>query len=44
MSAYIKDMSAEISGTAASGYALTSRGISAATQLVKQMLSPKPVK
>jgi hypothetical protein len=38
---YIKTLSAEISGTKNSGYVLTSRGITSATELIKEMIGSK---
>ena len=37
---YLKDMSAEITGTKESGYTLTARGFNAATGLVKDLVNP----
>lgn len=37
--AYLKDMAAEVSGTKASGYTLTARGLAGAAELVKTMTS-----
>jgi len=37
-SKYIKDLSAEVSGTKDTGYSLTPRGLNAATELIKGML------
>lgn len=37
---YIKDFSAEVSGSKQSGYALTPRGLAAATELIKKVVQP----
>jgi hypothetical protein len=37
---YIKEMSAEVGGTKESGYTLTARGLTSATELVKEILNP----
>lgn len=37
---YLKKMSAEVGGTKEAGYTLTARGLTAATELVKQILHP----
>jgi hypothetical protein len=39
--AYLKDFAAEVSGTKEAGYSLTPRGMSAATELVKQLIQPE---
>jgi hypothetical protein len=39
--AYLKSFAPEVSGSKESGYTLTGRGISSATDLVKEILSPK---
>jgi hypothetical protein len=44
MATYIKEMGAEFSGTATSGYSLTTRGLSAATKLIKDMMVTRPQK
>lgn len=38
---YMKDVASDVSGSVAGGYTLTTRGFHAATDLVKEMLSPK---
>jgi len=38
---YLKDFSGDVSGTKESGYTLSARGLTAATELVKEMLSSK---
>jgi hypothetical protein len=37
--AHMKNFSADISGTKEAGYALTARGLTSATELVKQMIA-----
>jgi hypothetical protein len=39
---YLKEFAADVGGTKESGYTLTARGLTAATQLVREMLSSKP--
>ena len=39
---YIKSFASEAGGTKESGYTLTARGLTTATDLVRGMLSPKP--
>lgn len=38
---YLKDFSAEVSGTKESGYTLTARGLTAATEIIKEMIGTK---
>lgn len=42
--AYLKSFASEVSGTKESGYTLTPRGITAATELAKRVISPIPNK
>lgn len=41
LTTYIKDLASDVSGSAAAGYTLTSRGLNSATDLVKQMTGGK---
>jgi hypothetical protein len=41
-SKYIKALASELSGNKASGYSLTARGMTAATEMIKEMLGIKP--